>query len=292
VHSSSPSLVSHGGAQSNAMLALAHLCHHNGGTLRYHTRRMPRWLRESPKGNLGAALQLGCVEIVEHGCTESYNAAVSLASTAPWFIPQGAAWPGAEAGVSALARRISSWHSCGSGTRVGVRQPQLHVIIPAGTGTTALFLARHLPDESIQVHAVPCVGGEEYLAEQMQRLDAASGAVGRFPIILPPSTRVAFGAPDERLLKSWRQAASSGCLLDLLYGPVAWSAMGSIDWPSESSLLYVNTGGQEGILSQLRRYRRCGLLAAASGSAEEELAATVCTAQRAAGRQLDLPPCH
>ena len=276
----STKLVSHGGTQSNAMLALAHLCHHQGSTLRYHTRQIPRWLKESPIGNFKAALELGSVEVVEHDCTESYDAAIALASKRPDFVPQGAAWPGAETGVAVLARQISEWHSQGSAP--------LHVVLPSGTGTTALFLARHLHgvDTSIQVHAVPCVGGEEYLHEQMQRLDQASGANNRFPNILPPSPKVAFGAPDDRLLQSWRQAASSGCLVDLLYGPVAWSTMGSIDWPTGSSLLYINTGGHEGILSQLRRYGRRGLLA--GSSADEELAAAVRTAQRATGRELDI----
>lgn len=44
------------------------------------------------------------------------------------------------------------------------------MILPAGTGTTALFLARHLVPEGIPVLTVPCAGDSGYLYRQMAKV--------------------------------------------------------------------------------------------------------------------------
>jgi len=258
-----PSLVSHGGAQSNAMLALARLCETRGATLTYHTKPMPAWLRATPNGNLAAALATGGFQLVEHRSSQAYDAAVeALAAAArptgfePLFVPQGAAWPGAEYGVAQLAEEIAEWRR-----RILPGTALLDVVLPAGTGTTALFLARHVP-RGVRVHAVPCVGSCEYLADQLDRLDRASGALGVLPktLVPPLSHSVPFGEPSATLLSTWREAARHTVLLDLIYGPVAWGAMFAHQWPAGSNLLYINCGGQEGLRSQLARYKRSGLL--------------------------------
>jgi 1-aminocyclopropane-1-carboxylate deaminase len=151
-------LVSHGGAQSNAMLALAALAAHRRVAFTYHTKPMPRWLRAKPIGNLAAALSLG-MELREHATAGSYEAAArALAEEAHGarFVPQGGACAAAEPGVASLARDIRVWHAGRGGAE------PCHVILPAGTGTTALFLARHVPP-GVRVFAVPCVGDEAYL---------------------------------------------------------------------------------------------------------------------------------
>ena len=51
-----PPLVSHGGSQSNAMLALASLAAQRDVPFTYHMKPIPRWLQEKPTGNLAAAL--------------------------------------------------------------------------------------------------------------------------------------------------------------------------------------------------------------------------------------------
>lgn len=276
----SSGLVSHGGAQSNAMVALAHLCHHRGTSLTYHCKLLPSWLRSSPVGNLAVALSLGSMTLIEHRRSEDYDDACAHAASQPGFVPQGAACPDAELGVRNLAHEITNWWDC-----VGQRAP-LHVVVPAGTGTTALFLARHLP-EGVRVHAVPCVGGPKYLRDQMQRLDHVSGRIGRLPDILAPRDPVPFGSPDAALLKSWREAADAGVLVDLLYGAVAWRAMREsteLRGAGPDSLLYYNAGGHEGLASQLHRYKRAGLLA------RDDPSDVLATVQRASGVVLDPPP--
>ena len=128
-------VVSHGGAQSNAMLALASLCRDRGSTLTYHTRPIPAWLRASPQGNLAAALATGSMHLIEHASLNDYEAAVDRAAvdeSGSVFVPQGAAWPAAEQGIAGLAREIGDWHRSTS---------PLDVVVPSGTGTTALYLA-------------------------------------------------------------------------------------------------------------------------------------------------------
>jgi 1-aminocyclopropane-1-carboxylate deaminase/D-cysteine desulfhydrase-like pyridoxal-dependent ACC family enzyme len=68
-------LVSHGGAQSNAMLALAGFSSALGVRFQYVTRPLPRWLRERPCGNL---------------------------------VPQGVACPEAAVGLRRLAESIAA----------------------------------------------------------------------------------------------------------------------------------------------------------------------------------------
>ena len=263
-------LVSHGGAQSNAMLALATLAQHSPQTtLRYHTKPLPEWLRAAPSGNLGRALRLG-MELVEHGSAAEYEEAVAREAAGSGgdgtlFVPRGAAWPGAEPGVAALAREVLEWRDSRGGA-------ELDVVVAAGTGTTALFLARHLSPHGCRVHAVPCVGDARYLARQMEQLDEASGAVGLLPHTLcpPAAAAVPFGTPAAALLRSWTEAAAAGVFLDLVYGPVAWAAMDARGWCAAAAaagprgagreVLYVNSGGHEGLDTALRRYGRAGLL--------------------------------
>lgn len=258
--------VSYGGSQSNAMLALAALAASRRVNFTYHTKPIPRWLRSRPVGNLGCALSLG-MQLIEHPSSASYEEAKAKlkedtpAVDRPLLVPQGGACPEAELGVASLAREIGAWRT--KHCRVG----PCHVVLPSGTGTTALFLARHATP-GVKVFAVPCVGSSEYLWDQMVSLDLASGGTGNPSVkILPPPqhSAVTFGAPSARLLQTWRDAARSGIFLDLLYGVVAWSTLVDL-WlqpprlDSSADIVYINCGGHEGLYSQLCRYRRAGLL--------------------------------
>ena len=56
-------IASHGGPQSNAMVALAALARQHNSTCTYFCRPLPRWLRQHPSGNYARARALG-IEIV------------------------------------------------------------------------------------------------------------------------------------------------------------------------------------------------------------------------------------
>ena len=263
-------VVSHGGGQSNAMLALASLCHHQGASFTYHTRPLPKWLRNEPVGNLRRALDLG-MDLTEHSSADEYEAAIANAAEAAdgLFVPQGAAWPGAEAGVQGLANEIESWWKG--------EQPSptahLSVVVPAGTGTTALYLARHAP-EFMTVFAVPCVGGASALTSQMEALDEQSGCLRRFPEVLEPpeELRTPFASPSEGVLQAWKEAEDKhNMLVDLVYGSIAWGTLVAEDRPggpfaASSATLYVHCGGLEGLDTSLKRYEREGYLEADEAS--------------------------
>lgn len=261
-------VASHGGSQSNAMLALACLCHARGARLTYHVRPLPRWLRNNPTGNLRRALDLG-MNLEEHQSASDYEMAIHAARSTPGlFVPQGAAWPGAESGVAGLADDIDRWW------RSRNEATPLSVVVPAGTGTTALFLARHVPP-SIRVFAVPCVGGPEGLLAQMHELDSKSGAHGVLPEVLapPPELITPFAAPSGHVLRAWREAAvTHGLLLDLVYGAIAWGTLAAHGYApcggASAATLYVHCGGLEGVSTSLRRYEREGLLREGESTAD------------------------
>ena len=272
------------------MPALARVCAARGSKLTYHTLPLPEWLRDEPTSYLAAALKTGCVELVEHANTAEYNAfrASAAATGAGNFVPHGGQWAVAEPGIAALARAIGTWWKTrpGGGLEVPRQLTEtargLDVVLPAGTGTTALFLARHAPP-GVVVYAIPCNGTPEQLRSRMTWLDSRTGGYGLYPEILPPppSHTVPFGKVAAPLLTTWRDAANAGVFLDLVYGPVAWAAMEACGWrPSEAGqcaegehereagraaqrsrdLLYINTGGHDGLDFQLGRYLRAGYL--------------------------------
>eukprot|EP00904_Undaria_pinnatifida_P012503 jgi/Undpi1/8383/HiC_scaffold_25.g10851.m1 len=99
-------LASHGGAQSNAMVAIAAVVASKAGSsFVYYTKPVPRWLRRNPVGNFARALALGA-EIMEvhpedykryfggvEGPGPSYSEVVPEEAL---FLPQGGADAGAE----------------------------------------------------------------------------------------------------------------------------------------------------------------------------------------------------
>ena len=315
--------VSWGGPQSNALMALAGLvCGVHKKKFVYYTKSIPKWLKARPLGNYKRALELG-VDFRELPAAE-YRAlfgaegekdgegggeggamagVVSLedlpVSQEEGFsadegedillVPQGAAFQGAEEGLRLLAEEIEDWWRVEKRKmeRGAERGASLAVVLPAGTGTTAFYLAKHLKRlraegegkerEEIVVYVVPCVGNAEYLKAQMTRLSSSSlsgegrreggsteGENGVLPQILQGSMPHVFGKPEQALLDTWHQIKAKHRLeLDLLYGSHAWRVMRE-KWDflaaKHACVLYIHTGGMEGVESQLGRYRHLGML--------------------------------
>jgi len=205
------------------------------------------------------------------------------------WIPQGGACGVAVKGVSLLADEIVSfWDIQGKGA-------SLSVCVPGGTCTTAMLLSREInaimrrrQDKlDIRVVVIPCVGGDEYATRQMSSLDISTGGNGKddLPAILLPLKRTdygparersngyfSFGKPAAAILDIFEEMKEEhGVNLDLLYGAPAWSLLlqrwkwaGNEDKePSPIDgrhIMYVHTGGLEGIASQLTRYKHQGLI--------------------------------
>jgi 1-aminocyclopropane-1-carboxylate deaminase/D-cysteine desulfhydrase-like pyridoxal-dependent ACC family enzyme len=135
----------------------------------------------------------------------------------------------------------------------------------------------------IRVVVIPCVGDDEYAMRQMISLDRSVGGRGRtedMPHVLRPRADVeygsarrrsggyfTFGEPARAILDTFDEMNESGLYLDLLYGAPAFSLLLQ-HWTSRSSdcpiagrqIMYVHSGGLEGIASQLTRYKHKGLI--------------------------------
>lgn len=162
-------VVSYGGPQSNAMLALAAIVHSKNvddGTAKrkrfvYYTKKLPRYLRQQPSGNFLRAKSLG-MELVElpHWKYDELFGGESGGSASPppeleppplaidddveaasfsaplscLWVPQGGACGVACRGARFQAEEIVEfWHQSGKGL-------PLAVCLPGGTCTTALLL--------------------------------------------------------------------------------------------------------------------------------------------------------
>jgi 1-aminocyclopropane-1-carboxylate deaminase len=208
------------------------------------------------------------------------------------WIPQGCACAVAVPGGKILASEIVGfWQAQGRG------QP-LSVFLPGGTCATALILHQEIqklldsPQNSmdIKVVVIPCVGDDVYARRQMMALSLHNGGEGLYselPTVLPPAapsspyfgqaskncTYFPFGKPDVALLETFREMNNkNGVVLDLLYGSPAWTVLLRHWRPSSCEdfsitnpfvgreIMYVHSGGLEGITSQLMRYNHVGLV--------------------------------
>lgn len=205
------------------------------------------------------------------------------------WIPQGGACSIAKPGSDVLATEIIDyWSLHGKGM-------PLAVCVPGGTCTTALLLKKSIDyivkqrqkkkEETmdIRVVVIPCVGDDEYAMRQMVSLDKAVGGDGNkeaLPRILRPREDVeygsarrrsrgyfTFGQPSKALLATYDEMNSENVSLDLLYGAPAWALLIQ-NWRSRESdcpiagrqIMYIHTGGLEGVASQLTRYKHKNLL--------------------------------
>jgi 1-aminocyclopropane-1-carboxylate deaminase len=281
-------VVSHGGPQSNAMVSIAAVVHFQNQDLKendptrkrfvYYTKNLPRFLKNQPSGNLFRATALG-MELVEV-TPQEYNqifggdnssggpprAPPGLEPPVPGnslFVPQGGAFEGALAGTRLLGQEIVDFWT---------NDRPLAVCIPGGTCSTAALLHRAIlqakkPSQDIQVVVIPCVGDQGYAMRQMMSLTSHMSPDYGIPKVLSPGRQAdyfRFGEPHIRILETWRELQDEHQVdVDLLYGAPSWSILFR-HWRTVSDpecaiagrqIMYVNTGGLEGISTQLLRYK-------------------------------------
>jgi len=236
-------LVSYGGNQSNAMLALSALARLRGWSFRYYGKALPQVLHDEPIGNFRAALENG----MEYIAVQNFD--FSDWRDNELFVPQGGADALAELGVAMLAKEIKAFVRL-----MGLQK--LGVILASGTGTTALFLQKHLQNTDIQVSTVPCVGDATYLRQQFVQLqDNLSLKIP--PHILNPQKHYRFGQLYPEFLALWQDLKNqTGIEFDLLYDPLTWQTLLEQRDTLYEHVLYIHCGGVNGNESMLRRYKR------------------------------------
>lgn len=235
-------IISYGGTQSNAMLAIAAMCKTQNWHFTYYTKPISKTQKELDDGNLYHALSLGMEHIeIENDSYKDFISSLRLnLDEKTCIIDQGGAVLEASKGMVILADEIRE------------QEPKVkNIATPSGTGTTALFLALSLPE--YKVYTTPCVGDVEYLKEQMNALSKIPDNL----IILKPEKKYHFAKPYKEFLEVYKKLLDSGIEFDMLYAPGMWKAL--LEQTNEP-ILYVHSGGVTGNESMLKRYAKKGLV--------------------------------
>lgn len=235
-------IISYGGTQSNAMLAIAAMCKKKNWEFIYYTKPLSDTQKNENSGNFFLAKQLSMVhvEINQHYYKDFIASLRFNLDEKTFIIDQGGAVEEAKKGVEVLADEI--------------RSGGLHVkslATPSGTGTTALFLALSLPE--YKVYTTPCVGDAEYLSEQMRALHE----IPKNLVILKPERKYHFAKPYREFLEIHKKLLESKIEFDLIYAPNLWKCL--LQHTTEE-ILYIHSGGVSGNESMMQRYKKKGFL--------------------------------
>nr|WP_321266332.1 1-aminocyclopropane-1-carboxylate deaminase [uncultured Sulfurimonas sp.] len=234
-------IISYGGTQSNAMLAISAMCNTKGWEFEYYTKPLSQTQKNFSHGNYFHAINLGMKHIeIDDSLYRDYIASLSLTIDATTFIvDQGGAVEEAKLGLEVLAKEI--------------RKEDINIkslATPSGTGTTALFLALALSE--FKVYTTPCVGDAAYLRSQMQALHEIPENL----IILEPKKKYHFAKPYQEFIDIHKKLLASGIEFDLIYAPGMWEALLA---NTKEEILYIHSGGVSGNESMLKRYEQKGM---------------------------------
>jgi len=271
-------LVSYGSIQANSLYSLAALAFLKGWQLNYYVSRIPTWLKDSTLGNYGQAIALGAniIELDDDLLSSmNINSAVktenldsimaSFSKNLPsntLFIPEGGRHSLAQTGINTLAQEISDY--C-HGYNMFENHNKIQIMLPSGTGTTALFLQTWFKENnvSIEVLTCPCVGDERYLEKQFNELNSNKS---HWPTILKSSKKFHFGKINQSHYQLWHQLLQATEIeFDLLYDPIGWQCLleylesdssEKITASSSSAIFYLHQGGLVGNQTMLPRYKR------------------------------------
>ncbi|QFI36918.1 pyridoxal-phosphate dependent enzyme [Moritella marina ATCC 15381] len=256
-------LVGHGSAQANSLYSLAVLAKLKQCQLHYYVDHLPQYLVDNPQGNYRAALEYGAqiivvdsaLAVIEHIEQQVLPELMQQGQRAV-FIPEGGRCQYAEMGLKILADEIITWAKSKS-------YADIRVVLPAGTGTTALFLQKHLPFE---VQACACVGGDDYLTQQFFALCVDESL---HPTIMTADKKYHFGKLYLPFYHIWAKLKQSTNIeFDLLYDPLAWlclqrefmraneNSTAGLESRDNRPILYIHQGGLQGNETMLPRYLR------------------------------------
>ena len=222
-------IISHGSAQSNAMYSLSELAKIKGVGFDYYVDHVADYLKQNPHGNYRHALDNG-MKILEERFPK-------IIKDEELFIPEGGHFVEAEYGIKILADEL--------------KEIDADIFLPAGTGTTALYLQKHLKQK---VYTCACVGGESYLKKQFLELEADES---KHPTILNLEKKYHFGKLYREFFEIWIELKDNTDIeFDLLYDPLGWLTMLKHQSKFKKEILYIHQGGLIGNESMYPRYKR------------------------------------
>ncbi|WP_309498934.1 1-aminocyclopropane-1-carboxylate deaminase/D-cysteine desulfhydrase [Sulfurovum sp.] len=232
------SIVSYGSAQSNAMYSLSVLARMKGWKFEYFVDHVADYLKEHPQGNYKGAIDNGMTLKEKNPDRDKFGHDIL-------FVEEGGRQKEAEFGIKLLAGEIQKWQEKN-------RLDTLNIFLPSGTGTTALFLQKNLPANS--VYTTACVGDKTYLMKQFLALEENEN---HHPTILSLDKKHHFGKLYKENYRIWlKLQQQTGVDFDLLYDPLGWRVL--LEHPEIFSkpTLYIHQGGVLGNESMLPRYER------------------------------------
>jgi len=247
-------LMGYGSVQANSLYSLAALAHLKGWQLDFYVNRIPIWLKDNPLGNYRGAMALGA-NIVEVGSKlagfdgnldDYMHQKSEKLPKSTLFVPEGGRSDLARHGIKYLADEIKEF--C---TKHIIDKPV--IMLPSGTGTTALFLQYYLP---YRVLTCACVGDDHYLKKQFKEL---SQDENDWPEILTAEKTYHFGKLYPEFYQLWRDLTDqTGIEFDLLYDPMGWmTLLNYLKQNKETNnIIYIHQGGLMGNESMIPRYQR------------------------------------
>jgi 1-aminocyclopropane-1-carboxylate deaminase/D-cysteine desulfhydrase-like pyridoxal-dependent ACC family enzyme len=221
------------------MYSLSVLAKMRGWEFEYCVDHIAEYLKDNPHGNYKAALDNGMkITVGSIQSTDNLKAHTL-------FIEEGGRQKEAEYGIKILAQEIVDW-------QIENRVKELNIFLPSGTGTTALFLQKHLPNNVVYTN--PCVGDSAYLKKQFLELEKDEKY---HPTVLSLEKKHHFGKLYKDNYKIWlKLQEQTGVVFDLLYDPLGWRTLLSSLEILTKPTLYIHQGGVLGNESMLPRYRR------------------------------------
>lgn len=234
-------IVSYGGNQSNAMLALAYITNFKNIRFTYFTPQLSNYLKNSINGNLKIALQNGAnIKYAKNPNLESLNYAKQNNA---FFVPQGGMFNKSQIGLEILARHI-----------LELELEDFCVFYSSGSGTSSLFLSKFLKPYNIDIWTTNCIGSKEYLIKQFLNLEKDST---KHPNIISTNKKFSFAKPYSEILEIYQKWLESGIEFDLLYDCIMWQAIANNLhlFKKYKNRLFIHSGGLSGNESQLERYK-------------------------------------
>ncbi len=231
-------IISYGGTQSNAMLAIAAMCKAKRWEFIYYSKPLSQRQKDENRGNYFYSCKLGMkhIEVANENYKDYIGALRFNLDEKTFIIDQGGAIDAARDGLEVLASEI-----------IDAKLETKSLATPSGTGTTALFLALALPE--FKVYTTPCVGDVKYLKEQMCSLSEIPENL----VILEPKKKYHFAKPYKEFYFIYKKLLDAGIEFDLLYAPAMWIALLE---QTDEKVTYIHSGGVTGNQSMLDRYTK------------------------------------
>lgn len=244
-------IISFGSAQANSLYSLSCLAKLKNVKLDFYVKHIASHLEKNPSGNYEAALLnnaniikkdfANIQEYIEHNILKSEKDYV--------FIEEGGRVKEAEFGVKILALEIEEYI-----LKNNIKNCK--IMLPSGTGTTALFLQKNLKNNEVLTCA--CVGDENYLKQQFSLLEKDKTY---HPTVLQREKKYHFGKLYKEFYEVYQDILKQTNIeFDLLYDPLGLLSLSAYlkEYKKEEkpNIIYIHQGGLLGNKSMQERYER------------------------------------